>query len=193
MKKSMKRILSLSLVLVFVVALSGISYADVSKEYHWTAAMTVSETTINYMIVDKFAELLNERSGGKVTVDLYPGGQLGNDNEMFQAVRDGSIDILTSMSSGMVDFVPEAGVFDLPNLFPSVEIMRKALSGEFMEAFNNYCNNGGYELLGFSDSGFRQLTSNKEVRSVADFAGLKLRTMNNKYYEGYLEVFKYIK
>ena len=185
MKKSMKRILSLSLVLVFVVALSGISYADVSKEYHWTAAMTVSETTINYMIVDKFAELLNERSGGKVTVDLYPGDQLGNDNEMFQAVRDGSIDILTSMSSGMVDFVPEAGVFDLPNLFPSVEIMRKALSGEFMEAFNNYCNNGGYELLGFSDAGFRQLTSNKEVRSVADFAGLKLRTMNNKYHLAY--------
>ena len=64
MKKSMKRILSLSLVLVFVVALSGISYADVSKEYHWTAAMTVSETTINYMIVDKFAELLNERWQG---------------------------------------------------------------------------------------------------------------------------------
>ena len=46
-------------------------------EYNWTAAMTVAETTTNYKMVERFAELLNERSGGKITVDIYPGDSWG--------------------------------------------------------------------------------------------------------------------
>ena len=161
----MKKLTACLLSLALVLALCGFAAAEAYPEYHWTAPMTVSETTINYMIMEKFANLLSERSDGKVTIDLYPGGQLGNDNEMFQGVRDGTFDMLTSMSSGMVDFVPEAGIFDLPNLFPSVEAMRAVLSGDFMKEFNAYCNKGGYQLLGFSDAGFRQLTSNKEQTS----------------------------
>lgn len=181
----MKKLTACLLSLALVLALCGFAAAEAYPEYHWTAPMTVSETTINYMIMEKFANLLSERSDGKVTIDLYPGGQLGNDNEMFQGVRDGTFDMLTSMSSGMVDFVPEAGIFDLPNLFPSVEAMRAVLSGDFLKEFNAYCNKGGYQLLGFSDAGFRQLTSNKEIRKVDDFAGLTLRVMNNKYHLAY--------
>lgn len=161
--------------------------SDIAEEYHWTAAMTVSETTINYMIVEKFKELIEEQSGGKITIDIYSGGQLGGDNEMFQGCRDGSIDIITSMSSGLVDFVPEEGIFDLPNLFPNVETMRAVLQGDFMDTMNDYNKAGGFMVLGYSDAGFRQLTSNKEVRSIEDFKGLKLRTMNNQYHLAYWE------
>ena len=55
-------------------------------QYHWNASMTVSETTINYKMVERFAQLLNERSGGAITVDIYPGGQLGNTTEFTEAV-----------------------------------------------------------------------------------------------------------
>lgn len=161
--------------------------SGIEEEYHWTAAMTVSETTINYMIVEKFKELIEEQSGGKITLDIYTGGQLGGDNEMFQGCRDGSIDIITSMSSGLVDFVPEEGIFDLPNLFPNVETMRAVLQGDFMDTMNTYNKAGGFMVLGYSDAGFRQLTSNKEIRSVEDFEGLKLRTMNNQYHLAYWE------
>lgn len=161
--------------------------SDITEEYHWTAAMTVAETTVNYMIVDKFKQLIEERSGGKITLDVYTGGQLGGDNEMFQGCRDGSIDIITSMSSGLVDFVPEEAVFDLPNLFPDVETMRAVLQGDFMDTMNEYNKAGGFMVLGYSDAGFRQLTSNKEIRSVDDFSGLKLRVMNNKYHIAYWE------
>lgn len=161
--------------------------SDITEEYNWTAAMTVAETTINYMIVEKFKELIEERSGGKINIELYTGGVLGGDNEMFQGCRDGSIDIITSTTSGLVDFVPEEAIFDLPNLFPNVETMRAVLQGDFMDTMNQYNKAGGFMIIGYSDAGFRQLTSNKEIRSVADFNGLKLRTMNNQYHMAYWE------
>ena len=161
--------------------------SDIAEEYHWTAAMTVAETTVNYKIVAKFKELIEDRSGGKITIDMDTGGQLGGDNEMFTSCRDGSIDIITSMSSGLVDFVPEEAVFDLPNLFPDIETMRAVLQGDFMDTMNEYNKAGGFMVLGYSDAGFRQLSSNKAVRTVDDFSGLKLRTMNNKYHMAYWE------
>ena len=73
MKKTMKRLLSLCLVLILAMALiAPAASAEDYPEYHWIAALNVAETTINYMIVDQFAQLLNERSGGKVKLDVYP-------------------------------------------------------------------------------------------------------------------------
>ena len=79
-------------------------------EYNWTAAMTVAETTINYMMVEKFAQLIHERSGGSITVEIYPGGQLGNTTEFTEAVVSGSIDIGTGMTTDLVDFIPQYAI-----------------------------------------------------------------------------------
>ena len=87
-------------------------------EYKWTAAMTVAETTTNYKMMEKFAQLLNEKSGGTITIDIYPGGQLGNTTEFTEAVVGGSIEIGTGMTTDLVDFVPEMGLFDMPNCPP---------------------------------------------------------------------------
>ncbi|MGE4353886.1 MAG: TRAP transporter substrate-binding protein [Oscillospiraceae bacterium] len=159
--------------------------AGISETYNWTAAMTVAETTTNYKIVDKFATLINERSGGKITVDIYPAGQLGNTSEFTQAVVAGSVDIGTGMTTDLVDFVPEEAIFDLPNLFPSIDVMRKVLSSDFIDVMNTYNKEGGIMMLGYADAGFRQLTSNKPVHSVADLAGQKIRTMTNPYHVAY--------
>lgn len=154
-------------------------------EYHWTAAMSVAENTINYMMVEKFAELLDERSGGRITVDIYPGGQLGNTTEFTEAVIGGSIDIGTGMTTDLVDFIPSYAVFDMPNLFANVEQMRAVLSGGLVSALDEYNNQGGIEMLGFSDAGFRQLTSNKPVHQLADLQGQKIRVMTNQYHIAY--------
>ena len=154
-------------------------------EYNWTAAMTVAETTTNYKMVERFAELLNERSGGKITVDIYPGGQLGNTTEFTEAVIGGSIDIGTGMTTDLVDFIPEYAIFDLPNLFDTIEQMRAVLNSDFVDVLNEYNNQGGIQMLGYSDAGFRQLTTNKAVHSVADLAGQKIRVMTNQYHIEY--------
>lgn len=194
----MKKILSIILVLALAFTFAACSGAPESKEaseepdapegypeYTWTAALNVAETTINYMIVEKFATLINERSNGAITVNIYPGGQLGGDNEITTGCRDGSIDLVSGMSSGIVDFVPESGLFDLPNLFPNVETMRTVLKSDFFDVINKYNKAGGFMMLGYSDAGFRELSSNKEIRSVDDITGIKLRVMNNENHIAY--------
>ena len=147
--------------------------------------MTVADTSINYMMVDKFAELVNEKSGGKISVDIYPGGQLGNTTEFTEAVIGGSIDIGTGMTTDLVDFIPQFAVFDMPNLFDNTAQMRAVLQSDFVDVINDYCNAGGIQMLGYSDAGFRVLTTNKETHSLADLKGQKIRVMTNKYHIAY--------
>lgn len=163
------------------VAADGIDY----PEYNWTCAMTVSEITINYMMVERFAELVNERSGGKINIDIYPGGQLGNTTEFTEAVVGGSIDFGTGMSADLVDFIPQYAVFDLPNLFEDVEQMRALLNSDFVDVLNDYNKQGGINMLAYSDAGFRQLSTNKAVNQLSDLAGQKIRVMTNQYHIAY--------
>ena len=89
------------------------------------------------------------------------------------------------MTTDLVDFIPSYAVFDMPNLFADVEQMRAVLSGDFVSALDEYNNQGGIEMLGFSDAGFRQLTSNKPVHQLADLSGQKIRVMTNQYHIAY--------
>ena len=154
-------------------------------EYDWTAAMTVAETTTNYKMLEKFAQLINEKSGGSINVELYPGGQLGNTTEFTEAVIGGPIDTGTGMTTDLTDFVPEMGLFDMPNLFDSVEQMRGLLTSDYQDTLNQYCEAAGVHMLGYSDAGFRQLTTNKKVESLSDLNGQKIRVMTNNYHIAY--------
>lgn len=180
----MKKLFAL---LIAVTMMCTIAFAaDVEyPSYNWVCAMTVNENTINYMLVEKFAQLIEERSSGKIHIDLYPGGQLGNDSEFIEGVFAGSIDFGTTMSSGLVDYIPQYALFDLPNLFDNIGHMRALLKSDFMGEFNQFNKKGGINMLAYSDAGFRQLTSNKPVRKLADLAGQKIRVMTNKYHIAY--------
>lgn len=159
---------------------------EIADSYTWTVAMNVAETTLNYKMMDKFKELIEERSGGKITLNLYANGQLGNDTEQMQGLIDGSNDFVTTITSGLTSFVPAYGVFDLPNAFPNLETMRKVLDDEsFVETLNKDSATTNVRLMGMADAGFRQTTSNKEIHSVADFSGLKIRVIQNPYHIAY--------
>lgn len=136
-------------------------------------------------MVSEFAYLIHQKSGGKITVDIYPSGQLGNTTEFTEAVVSGSIDIGTGMTTDLVDFIPQYAVFDMPNLFDDVKQMRAVLNGNFPNIMNQYCNAGGIQMLGYSDAGFRQLTTNKIVRKLDDLKGQKIRVMTNPYHLAY--------
>lgn len=162
-----------------------VEVTDIEGEYHWNAAMSVADTTINYKIVERFAKLINARSGGKIDVTIYPSGQMGNTTEFSQGVVDGTIDIGTGMTTDLVDFIPQLAVFDMPNLFPDVETMRQVLKGDFAKTMNQYNQAGGITMLGYADAGFRELTTNKEVHALADLKGQNIRVMTNPYHIAY--------
>lgn len=154
--------------------------------YDWNCAMTVAETTTNYKMAEKFAELLKEKSGGAITLTLYPGGQLGNTTEQTEATVGGSVDFCTGMTTDLTDFVPEMGLFDMPNIFDDVDHMRAFLDSDYAKTkIQGYCEAKGIHMLAFSDAGFRQLTTNKAVKMLGDLKGQKIRTMTNNYHIAY--------
>lgn len=174
-----------------VEAISGsdldenIEITDIKGNYHWNAAMSVSDTTVNYKIVECFAKLINARSGGKIEVSIYPSGQMGNTTEFSQGVIDGTIDIGSGMTTDLVDFIPQEAVFDMPNLFPDIETMRNVLNGDFADTMNEYNQNGGVTMLGYADAGFRELTTNQKVSQLSDLKGQNIRVMTNPYHIAY--------
>ena len=153
--------------------------------YKWTAALNVAESTINYKIVQKFKDLIEAKSGGKIIINIYANGQLGGDKEMMEGLTMGNIDFSSTITTGLVDFVPENAVFDLPSAFPNIDVMRKVLDSPFKDLMNKYNAKGNIMLLGYADAGFRQTTSNKEVRSATDIEGMKIRVMQNPYHITY--------
>ena len=159
---------------------------EISDSYTWTVAMNVADTTLNYKMMAKFKELVEAKSAGKITVNLYANGQLGNDTEQMQGLIEGQNDFVTTITSGMPSFVKEYAVFDCPNVFPNLETMRAVLDDDsFVEALNVYSEAAGIRLMGLADAGFRQTTSNIEVHSLEDFKGLKIRVIQNPYHIAY--------
>lgn len=181
-----KKLIAIILFICMTVSVSACKSQEPAEgEYNWIAAMSVSENTINYKMMKKFADLINEKSGGKITVDIYTDGQLGNTTEFTEAVIGGSIDFGTGMTTDIVDFVPQYAIFDIPNLFENVEQMRGVLQGDFPDELNEYNHKGNIQMLGYSDAGFRQLTTNKEVHHISDLKGQKIRVMTNQYHIAY--------
>lgn len=165
---------------------AGKDVTVLEDSYTWTVAMNVAETTLNYKMMDKFKELAEAKSGGKITVNLYANGQLGNDTEQMQGMIEGTNDFVTTITSGLTSFVPAYGVFDLPNAFPDLEVMRKVLDDEsFVNTLNKDSAATNVRLMGMADAGFRQTTANREIHSAADFSGLKIRVIQNPYHIAY--------
>ncbi|WP_434311150.1 TRAP transporter substrate-binding protein [Hominifimenecus sp. rT4P-3] len=132
--------------------------------------------------VNDYNDYIKEWSGGNITVNLYDGGSLGNDGELIEGVKNGTVDIFIGMPSGQVGLIPELAIFDIPCMFTSMEQCQEVLSGDFFDVMQNYYHENGLHLLGMGFAYFRELTSNRAVRSVEDLKGLNIRTMENKYH-----------
>ncbi|MDR1278678.1 MAG: TRAP transporter substrate-binding protein [Treponema sp.] len=157
-----------------------------ARTYSWTVAMAVSEETLNYKMFEKFKELIEARSNGTIKVNIFPGGQLGNDTEQIQGLINGSNDFCSTITTGVTSFVKEYSVFDLPNAFPNIEVMRTVLDDHsFIDALNLYGEPKNIKLMGFADAGFREMASNIPINSVNDIRGLKMRVIQDPYHIAY--------
>ncbi len=153
--------------------------ADAGKKYEMVFAHASTEQTLIHALSVKFKEEVESKSGGRITIQIYPNMQLGADREAFEGVQIGNVTFTVQSTAPQVNFVKEAGVFDLPFLFPNKTVARKVLDGKFKTEIASYYDAIGVRLLGFGDQGFRQLTLNKLVKKPADLSGIKLRTMEN--------------
>ena len=129
----------------------------------------------------KFAEIVDKKTDGKVKIEVYDSGTLGNENDIIEQVQMGSIQFGLVASAPFSNTVPEMYVFDLPFLFTSRSAAYKVLDGDIGKNILKKLDNQGMVGLGFWENGFRDISNSKhEVKVPADLHGLKIRTMENK-------------
>lgn len=129
--------------------------------------------------VKRFGQLVAERSGGKVVVRDYPGGQIGNEQQMIEGLQTGSIDMAGIIGASFGNVVPEYNVLGVLYVFRDADHMRKAMSGPVgAEMAAALLKKSGIQVIDNAwYYGTRQLTSNRPVKTPADMVGMKLRVV----------------
>lgn len=126
----------------------------------------------------EFARIVEARSDGRVTVEIYPLSQLGNERMMIEGLRLGTLDIVVTANGSATSFVPQLGLLDLPYLFRGRHHMYEVLDGEVGAELRRDAVARGFRILGFYDAGVRHImTRERRVESRGDLRGLKIRTM----------------
>ena len=150
-------------------------------EHQWFLGTDSSEDTVTQLYAEKFAELVNQYSGGKMNIVIQANGTLGSDNALCESVKaqDG-VNFVVQTTAPEVNFIPELAVFDAACVYSDINDVREALDNQtFMDTVSGLYEKGGYKLMGFADQNFRELSTNVEVKTLADLAGQKIRTMEN--------------
>lgn len=128
--------------------------------------------------MEKFAEIVKEKSGGKITVRLFPGGTLGGDLQTISAMQGGTVE-MTVVNAGLLGGISkDFALVDLPFLFDSPQQADAVMDGAFGTKLMEQLPAKGLHGLGYWELGFRQLTNNRRaVKTVDDISGLKIRVV----------------
>jgi tripartite ATP-independent transporter DctP family solute receptor len=132
--------------------------------------------------VAKFAEIVGQKSGGKIKVRLFAGGSLGNDVSMISALQGGTQEMTVPDTSTLVGLsgLKDFGLINLPFLFNTGQEADALLDGPFGQKLMAKLPEKGLIGFGFWENGFRQVTnSRKPIAKAEDFSGLKLRVIQN--------------
>lgn len=151
-------------------------------------ANTLAASDTHNEAARRMAEILKEKSGGKLTMTVHPGGELGNDNAILEGVRLGSIDIGLTGNPFFTQFAPRLNVMDLPYLFRDAAHAHAVMDGPIGAELLKDLERNRMKGIAFWEIGFRHVTNSKlSVKAPDDLKGLKIRTTPNK---AHLEAFK---
>jgi TRAP-type transport system periplasmic protein len=133
--------------------------------------------------VEKFAELVAQKSGGKITVRPFPGGTLGPDLQVVSAMQGGTIDLNVMNASLLAGNVKEMAVLDFPYLFSSAAEADAVIDGAIGQKLIDKLPAKGLIGLAYWDLGFRQMhTRSKPIAKADDLRGLKMRVIPTPIY-----------
>ncbi|MEO0994258.1 MAG: TRAP transporter substrate-binding protein DctP, partial [Pseudomonadota bacterium] len=136
----------------------------------------------NTAAMDRFAELMAEKTGGEITVDVFHGGVLGSQPDAIEQVRIGAIDVGNFNLGPIGPMVKEANLVSLPFIFRSVPHMFRVLDGEAGDIMAEAMGEAGILPLAWVDAGARSFYAQKPINTPADVEGIKIRVMNNDLY-----------
>jgi C4-dicarboxylate-binding protein DctP len=141
----------------------------------------VAPDTPKGMAAERFKQLAEERTNGRVRIEVYPNSQLYKDGEELEALQLGSVQMLAPSTSKFGPLgLPEFEVFDLPYIFPDRAVLRRVVDGEIGKNLLQRLETKGIVGLAYWDNGFKVMSANRPLHRVADFRALKMRIKSSK-------------
>jgi len=176
----MKRLMIKSAVAAMVLAATGLAAGQDVKERALKFATQNPKGHPLVIGMEKFAELVAAKSGGRIKVNLFPGGVLGGDAQNVSALQGGTIDLVSLNAGILASQVKEFAVFDFPFMFATAAEADAVVDGPFGKMMLAKLDAKGIHGLAYWELGFRNITNSKRpITKVEDIAGLKLRVIPN--------------
>jgi tripartite ATP-independent transporter DctP family solute receptor len=168
----------------FIIGAAALGLStDANAQRKFTFGYDQPHSTAYGIAGDIFDAKLKELSGGKLSIDQFPGAQLGQEPVMLQKLRTGDIDFVITSTANASTVAPQAGVFSLHFLFRDKDHLAKTLADpDVSKAFRAMIDDSvqGAHVLGLLTMGLRNMYSKKEIKSVADIKGEKIRVQATK-------------
>ncbi|NVN86861.1 MAG: TRAP transporter substrate-binding protein [Rhodopseudomonas sp.] len=144
----------------------------------------VAPNTPKGLAAEKFKELADKYTDGKVKVEVYPNSQLYKDKEELDALQLGAVQMLAPSNSKFgPSGVREFEVFDLPYILPDLATLRKVTDGPLGAKLLKLLEPKGMTGLAYWDNGFKVMSANKKLVAPEDYKGLKFRIQSSKVLE----------
>ncbi len=173
-----------------VAAFAGAAPAAADEPIVIKFSHVVAPNTPKGKGADKFKELAEKYTNGKVKVEVYPNSQLYKDKEELEALQLGSVQML---APSLAKFGPlgakEFEVFDLPFLFPNVAALQKMQTGPIGTGMLKSLASKGIEGLAYWDNGFKIFSANRPIKVPDDLLGMKIRIQSSKVLEAQMKAY----
>jgi C4-dicarboxylate-binding protein DctP len=166
------------------VALAFVSPAAAQSPIVIKFSHVVAADTPKGKAAEKFKELAEKYSGGKVKVEVYPNSTLYKDKEELEALQLGAVQMLAPSNSKFGPIgIREFEVFDLPYILPDLKTLRKVTDGPLGDKLLKLLDAKGMTGLAYWDNGFKEMSANKKLVAPSDYKGLKFRIQSSKVLE----------
>jgi tripartite ATP-independent transporter DctP family solute receptor len=173
-----KRVLA-GLAIPLVLAMTGSAYGEI-RQHEIKFAAQNNKGHPQVLGMEKFAEIVKAKSGGKIVVNLFPGGVLGGDVQTVSGIQGGVIQMSVLNAGILQNLAKPFAAVDLPFIFASPKQADAVMDGPFGEHLNALLPEKGLVSLGYWELGFRHLSNNRRpVASVDDVKGLKIRVIQS--------------
>jgi len=151
----------------------------------------VTSETPKGMGAEKFKELVEQKSDGQITVEIFPNSELYGDEDELQALQGNSVQMIAPASSKLTDIAPQILVLDLPFLFEDVDDVQELTARDTRVGQAIYENENiasrNMQLMGLWGNGFYQMTSNTAIRTPDDLRGQRIRITPSAVIQRYYE------
>ena len=168
-------------------ALATLLFSASAQALNMDVGHTLTPDSPFHVGTQKFADILKEKSNGKINITVFPHSQLGGELTMIQGAVAGATDLFVTGQPALNNVVKEFLVFDIPYLFDSVEQANEILAGPTGDKFLDVLPKYGLVGLGWFSAIERNVFGNRAINSADDLKGMKIRVIQSP---GYVESYK---